>query len=171
MPQAEEVAEKVAEEVAAEEQSKVFTEANIGTSLEELKEQPGGLFTEDLSLEEELTDEFMITDVRLQAELKELMARSENPVDMQKALLYLLGSPNYTEAIEKLENFTPDYDEPYLPEPERVVEGSEISKVHRIKLLFYSMRVLACCCQREMKFAWMSQRMPLRDLPKRSAHK
>lgn len=125
MPQAEEVAEKVAEEVAAEEQSKVFTEANIGTSLEELKEQPGGLFTEDLSLEEELTDEFMITDVRLQAELKELMARSENPVDMQKALLYLLGSPNYTEAIEKLENFTPDYDEPYLPEPERVVEGSE----------------------------------------------
>lgn len=107
-----------------------LNEISLATELEELKQQKGGSLVEDLSLEKELQEENLIDENVLKEEINNLVEFTNDPVQIEKGLVYLLGSPNYKESIEIVENYSPDYDEPLLPDPvKQTTEGSSEKRV------------------------------------------
>lgn len=92
----------------------------ISSTLDELKKQPGGiLIGEKVSLEQELArdPESLVDGVRLEEQLKRLLKETKDVEEIQKGLIYLLGSPNYREVIEEATNFKPNFKDPHLPDP------------------------------------------------------
>ncbi|RDW18390.1 hypothetical protein CWR48_12510 [Oceanobacillus arenosus] len=96
-------------------------------SRDAMKEQQGGIFVADVGLEEEQMessettyDETTVEE--LMDEIKRLTKETNKPATIYKGLVYLLGSPNYKQAIEKAEAFEPEFAEPYLPEPGKTEE-------------------------------------------------
>ncbi len=98
---------------------------SLGSSIEDLKQQKGGVLVKDLTLEMELNslaDSFQ-DDHHLKSELEKLTNQTKDPHQIQKGMIRLLGSPNYGEPIKEAEDFQPDFEEPYLPDPTK--QGTE----------------------------------------------
>lgn len=112
---------KIEPEKKAEKQIAIdYDTITISSTLDELKEQSGGvLIGEKVTLEQELksTPESIIDEVKLEAQLKRLLKDTKNVTEIQKVLIYLVGSPNYSEVIEEAKSFKPNFKDPYLPDP------------------------------------------------------
>ncbi|MFD2043891.1 hypothetical protein ACFSTA_04975 [Ornithinibacillus salinisoli] len=98
----------------------------IPTSLLEMKEQQGGLMLNGRSLQDELEvdmAEFLLgMESELKSHIESLTSETQNPSELEKALIYILGTPNYQEVLELAEGFEPEFEEPYLPYPGKTVE-------------------------------------------------
>ncbi|WP_188454615.1 vWA domain-containing protein [Virgibacillus oceani] len=114
----------------------------------ELKEQQGGTLVTDISLEDELADGATDLDSTIQeklnTELAKITKETQNPQDLQRALVQLLGTHYYREIIGSAESFEPDFEEPFLPDPEKSKEEvkSEPAKGKAIILLDASSSML-----------------------------
>ncbi|WP_156290526.1 vWA domain-containing protein [Oceanobacillus salinisoli] len=91
-------------------------------TLDVLKAQQGGLLVKDISIDNEVentTSDPLSSEqiIEMMHELDSLIGHTQDPYEIYSGIVYLLGSPNYQEAIEKAENFVPDFEEPYLPNP------------------------------------------------------
>lgn len=107
-----------------------LNEIDLSTDLEVIKQQQGGLLTEDLAFEEEKEDSSLMEEQELKEELAKLIEVTKEPNDIHKGLVSLLGSPNYKEYIEIVETYNPDYDEPFLPDPvKQTSDGSTEKRV------------------------------------------
>ncbi|WP_176555786.1 vWA domain-containing protein [Virgibacillus ndiopensis] len=106
-----------------------LTSISLALTRGDLKGQQGGTLVTGTSLEEDLADEETEIDPatkdKLITELKKITEETQNPKDLQKVLVQLLGSNHYKEIIEKAENFEPDFEEPFLPDPEKSKEEVE----------------------------------------------
>ncbi|RDW18004.1 vWA domain-containing protein [Oceanobacillus chungangensis] len=97
-------------------------------SRQAMKEQQSGMLVADIEIDREQTESLETTILdetaveKLTDELKRLTKETKEPTTMYKGLIYLLGSPNYKEAIEAAEAFEPEFEEPYLPEPGKTEE-------------------------------------------------
>lgn len=116
------------EEAEAEEKEELFPVSNLATvdaSRSGMKSQLGGILLEDISLEDEVkmdVEQFSSDNqVELNDHLQRLTEETKNPEELEKGLTYLLGSANYSEAIETAEEFLPDFADPELP----TAEGSD----------------------------------------------
>lgn len=113
-------------EAEAEEKEELFPVSNLTTvdpSRSGMKSQVGGILMEDISLEDELKMDVEQYSSDNQAELidhlHKLTKETHSPEELEKGLIYLLGSANYSEAIETAEEFLPDFADPELPTAER----------------------------------------------------
>ncbi|MGY0694444.1 vWA domain-containing protein [Virgibacillus sp. FSP13] len=99
----------------------------LGDSRKKLKAQQGGKLMKDMTLKAELEQadnaELSNKTVReLKSSLEKLTDETQNPVKLQKGLVYLLGSHYYPEVIEQAEDFEPEFEEPFLPNPGKSAE-------------------------------------------------
>ncbi|WP_158591716.1 vWA domain-containing protein [Oceanobacillus halophilus] len=90
-------------------------------SREELKSQKGGLLVDGISIEDEVEDTNnkplgSAQIIEIKEELENLTEHIQDPKELYKGIVYLLGSPNYKETIEKAESFKPEFEKPDLPE-------------------------------------------------------
>ena len=143
----EEINKKTKEENVVEEEenssietTKIEVDKIVSTDdLEDLKSQPAGTLVSELSLEDELSTETnqimenLNTDLREQ--LVQLTSKTQEPNAIESALIHLLGSPNYKEAIEIAEAFQPDFEEPYLPNPKRVGDSGNSEDIGKAIIL------------------------------------
>ncbi len=99
----------------------------LGDSRKDLKAQQGGKLMQDMTLEVELKQEDSAElsnklGKELKSSLEKLTDETQNPVKLQKGLVHLLGSHYYSEVIEQAEDFEPEFEEPFLPEPGKTAE-------------------------------------------------
>ncbi|WP_449354593.1 vWA domain-containing protein [Virgibacillus natechei] len=99
-------------------------------STEDMKAQQAGTLVADITLEEELedsSDKELDTSVvkELEEELELLTAKTQDPEEIMKSFVHLLGTAHYKETIEKAEGFEPDFEEPFLPDPGKSEEEVE----------------------------------------------
>ncbi|GAA0291555.1 Ca-activated chloride channel family protein [Gracilibacillus halotolerans] len=107
-----------------------LSEIDLSTDLEVIKQQQGGVLTENLAFEEEQQGNSSIEEQALKEELANLLEVTQEPEEIEKGIALLLASPNYKERIEIVENYTPDYDEPLLPDPvKQTTEGTTEKRV------------------------------------------
>ncbi len=122
---------------------------NVIKTKEDLMNQQGGTILNEEILESELQDEqdqdLTGIETDLHKQLEELTKQTEDPIELEKGLTYLLGSPNYKNIIESLDQFKPNFEQPDLPGAEKqetTVQGeTETSKA--IILLDASSSMLA----------------------------
>ncbi|WP_042144592.1 VWA domain-containing protein [Paucisalibacillus sp. EB02] len=113
----------------------------IGTteSLDNIKNQPVGILVNDLTLDKELsTDTEEVLDSlneELHNQLVKIINETKDPKVIEGALIKLLGSPNYKEAIENAEAFQPEFEVPYLPNPKRVSESGNSEEIGKAIIL------------------------------------
>ncbi|WP_084782047.1 vWA domain-containing protein [Bacillus niameyensis] len=105
-----------------------INQIKIPASQEELLEQDGGLFTKDIAYEEEtkqIWGNFGLGDYeeQLTEELQKVANSTQDPTAIFQALHYYIGSYAYGRASEELENYTVEWFEPYLPEPDEMEES------------------------------------------------
>ncbi len=104
---------------------------SLGSSIEDLKQQKGGVLVKELTLEMELNSsaESFQYDQQIKSGLEKLTKQAKDPQQIQKGIIQLLGSPNYSEPIKVAEDFQPDFEEPYLPDPatKQGIESNESS--------------------------------------------
>ncbi|MDL4840251.1 VWA domain-containing protein [Aquibacillus rhizosphaerae] len=88
---------------------------------EDMKKQQGGVLLNNISMEEELAvnEEERLQEINeeLREQLEDITKQTQDPVQLEKALTYLLGSHHYKQIFENAEEFEPDFEEPYLPYP------------------------------------------------------
>lgn len=89
-------------------------------SLESMKEQKAGILIHDTSFQFELektsNNSLHVEHIgKIVDELGEILAVTNEPNEIYEGIVYLFGSSNYKELIEKAEDFEPQFDEPYLP--------------------------------------------------------
>ncbi|MRG86754.1 vWA domain-containing protein [Salinibacillus xinjiangensis] len=123
--------EEAVEDDQGEQSLEIDTFHSIDPSREGMKNQTGGTFLEDISLEQELdmnVEEFMAQNKQeLTNDLQRITNENQEPEALAKALAHLLGTPNYTKGIETAEAFQPDFPEPDLPGAKRVNSEEEES--------------------------------------------
>lgn len=103
----------------------------IPTTEEELMAQAGGFFTNDIPYTEETKQvwgQFGLGNYEdeLTEKLAQVTGITEDPDVIFQALHYYVGSNAYHQAIQELNEFTVNWYEPYLPEPEEM-EGEDHS--------------------------------------------
>ncbi|PXY52994.1 VWA domain-containing protein [Virgibacillus profundi] len=113
-------------EVAAEEEKESIvdqmeTVIQVETR-EDMKKQQGGTLATDITLKMELedsTEEQLNTEIikELKAEFKKITEETQDPTEIYKGFIYLLGSHHYKDVIKKAEEFEPNFEEPFLPDP------------------------------------------------------
>ena len=97
---------------------------------EDMKKQHGGTLTAGISLETELeapSDHQLDPEVteELKAEFREITEETQDPAEIHKGIVYLLGSHYYKDVIDKAERFEADFEEPFLPDPGKSEEEVE----------------------------------------------
>ncbi|MBS4207056.1 VWA domain-containing protein [Bacillus sp. FJAT-50079] len=103
-------------------------ELTIPGSTEELIAQPPGIFTKDIPYEKEtkkMWGDFGLGDYEeeLKEKLREVTATTQDPVTLFQSLHYFIGSNAYGRAAKDLNEYSVEWYEPYLPEPEEMEEG------------------------------------------------
>lgn len=121
------------EEAVEDENEEKLTVANfsaVDSSRDGMKNQTGGILIDDISLEQELdmdNEDFINENKQeLTEHLQTITNETTDPVELEQAIVHLLGTPNYTTAIETAEAFQPNFPEPDLPDAKQVegeVEG------------------------------------------------
>ncbi|MBY7142099.1 VWA domain-containing protein [Virgibacillus sp. NKC19-3] len=115
--------ESVSEVEAEESTLERFEDIGEIESREDMKAQEEGTLVADMTLEEELEDDSSDKELdpsivqALEEELEHITSQTQDPEEINKALVHLLGTPHYNEVIEKAEEFEPDFEEPFLPDP------------------------------------------------------
>ncbi|UJL46737.1 VWA domain-containing protein [Virgibacillus sp. NKC19-16] len=99
-------------------------------SREDMKAQQAGTLVSDITLEQELedpTDKELAPSVvtNLEEESEKIAQATQDPDEINKAFIHLLGTPHYQELIEKAEEFEPDFEDPFLPDPGKSEEEIE----------------------------------------------
>lgn len=93
----------------------------LAESKEDMKKQQNGILLQDISMEEELAvdeeERLQEIDSELGEQLRDIAKQTQDPVQLKKALPYLLGSPHYKQVFENADAFKPDFEEPFLPHP------------------------------------------------------
>lgn len=104
--------------------AKQFKKVSLETTRDALKKQISGTLVSNLSVEKEVSeselDQSMIDN--LTKELTSITNETKDPDTIFKGIGYLLASPHYKETITKVENFEPNFEDPYLPTPESSVK-------------------------------------------------
>ncbi|SHF95117.1 vWA domain-containing protein [Ornithinibacillus halophilus] len=111
-----------------EERFSIASLSIVDPSREGMINQVGGQLLEGITLEQEIemdAKQFVSEHTDELTEYLQLVtSETQNPIDIEKAIVHFLGSPNYTEAIESALAYDPDFPEPDLPGA-KVVEGEE----------------------------------------------
>lgn len=135
---------QVADENPQDRESDTTMKVEIGALaateiLEDIKDQPTGILVNDLTLDNELSTDSKDVMESLNEELHEqlvnILNETKEPEVIESALIKLLGSPNYKEAIEIAEDFQPDFEDPYLPNPKRVSESGNSEEIGQAIIL------------------------------------
>lgn len=135
---------QVADENPQDRESDTTMKVEIGALaateiLEDIKDQPTGILVNDLTLDNELSTDSKEVMESLNEELHEqlvnILNETKEPEVIESALIKLLGSPNYKEAIEIAEDFQPDFEDPYLPNPKRVSESGNSEEIGQAIIL------------------------------------
>ncbi|MBP1968313.1 Ca-activated chloride channel family protein [Virgibacillus natechei] len=121
------------EEVKAEAEETILDQLASVTEIEsreDMKAQQAGTLVADISLEKELEDpldkELDPSVVKeLEKELEKVIEETQDPEEINKAFVHLLGTPHYNEMIKEAEQFEPDFEEPFLPAPGKSEEEIE----------------------------------------------
>ncbi|MEN2766312.1 vWA domain-containing protein [Ornithinibacillus xuwenensis] len=108
---------------------KEVSSITLAASTEDLKNQVGGILMTDISLNKEIemdTNQLMTSiEAELAEHLTSITGQTESPEELVKLITYLVGSSNYKEAIEMAEAFKPNFEDPYLPDPQRISSTAE----------------------------------------------
>ena len=98
--------------------------SEVDPSRNGMKNQSSGILMKDISLEQELEidiEEFMAENKEELTEyLQKVIDETQNPKELEQAIVYLLGTANYSETIKTAEAFKPEFPEPDLPSAEKV---------------------------------------------------
>lgn len=119
--------EKEAQSSAENTHLNAINQVKIPASREELLKQNGGFFTKDIPYEEETKQvwaNFGLGDYeeQLTEELQKVADSTQDPTTIFQALHYYIGSYAYGRAKEELDDYTLEWFEPYLPEPDEMEE-------------------------------------------------
>lgn len=128
-----------------------LNDIQLDSTIEALKEQKAGILVKDTTKEQEIKETALFpTEMdseqkeKLTDQLKLLTKETKDPEMLKKGLIYLLGSPYYKDVIEPVEAFTPNFEDPDLPEPEKTIntEAGETKSSKAIILLDASSSML-----------------------------
>ncbi|WLR51127.1 VWA domain-containing protein [Bacillus tianshenii] len=102
-----------------------YESIELDVSREALRNLPGGTMMEHLPYEEDVQEfnGFHLPELspevesKLPDKLQELTESADDIDTIKKGLLSLLASPHYEKVIDQSENYKPQFQEPYLPDP------------------------------------------------------
>lgn len=124
--------EDIGEKPKDDEFKKIST-LKLPETVEDFKSLPSGTLTEDFTEEREIVswpplnslegieDEFLI-------QMQKVTEATDDPDLIFKSLIFYLGNNRYSEVIEELMAFEPQFDEPLLPEPEVITSTGDEHK-------------------------------------------
>lgn len=110
-----------------------FTNVQLAETAEDLASQPPGELTKDFTEEQEtklwagreVPEEIQSVFIE---KMKEVLETTEDASEIHQALVYYLGNAQYGSLVEPLLLFTPEFDEPLLPEPHEIHQDGQQQK-------------------------------------------